>query len=113
MFCCFAAIIRASMHWVTPTPGNGAGACTYELPPKVVEALDVNGDGVLDWEVGKWVLRCTRTGPRVYRARIRSGLGNTKEEGWALLDKRTQPLYTKTRRARMSVYNVSHLTLAC
>ena len=50
MSCAIAGFVRAIMHWLTPVPGLGAGACTFELPKEVVAALDVNGDGHLDVE---------------------------------------------------------------
>ena len=43
--CLVAAALRAAMHWVTPTPGNGAGCCALELPTYLVDAFDVDGDG--------------------------------------------------------------------
>ena len=32
VICLLAAVIRAFMHWVTPTPGLGAGCCNFSLP---------------------------------------------------------------------------------
>ena len=43
--CLIAAVLRATMHWLTPTPGNGAGCCSLELPVYLREAFDLNGDG--------------------------------------------------------------------
>lgn len=31
-FCALAGIVRAIMHWLTPMPNQGAGACTWSLP---------------------------------------------------------------------------------
>ena len=38
-------------------PGLGAGACTFRLPPEVIAAFDANGDGKLDIEDIKHMLR--------------------------------------------------------
>ena len=49
LFCCLSGLIRAVAHWVTPTPGNGAGACTFSLPQKILRLLDGDGDGQITW----------------------------------------------------------------
>ena len=49
-FCAAVGAIRAVMHWLTPTPGLGAGACKCALPGPLVEAFDVNGDGEFDMD---------------------------------------------------------------
>ena len=56
-FCAAVGAVRALMHWLTPTPGLGAGACTCALPPELVAAFDVNGDGEFDVEDLMHVLR--------------------------------------------------------
>jgi hypothetical protein len=43
LVCCLSGIIRAAAHWVTPTPGNGAGACVFSLPQRILRVLDRAG----------------------------------------------------------------------
>ncbi|KAJ8605561.1 hypothetical protein CTAYLR_000138 [Chrysophaeum taylorii] len=50
LFCAMTGIIRAGVHWITPVPGNGAGACTFSLPDAIVDYLDFDGDGQLTWK---------------------------------------------------------------
>ena len=50
VFCAFSGIVRAWAHWVTPTPGHGAGICTFTLPESIRKLLDADGDGILTWE---------------------------------------------------------------
>ena len=38
--CVVFAIVRASMHWLTPTPGLGAGGCSFEVPEMLLAAIE-------------------------------------------------------------------------
>ena len=33
------------MHWLTPVPGLGAGACSFKIPKEWIDAFDMDGDG--------------------------------------------------------------------
>ncbi|KAH8058351.1 endonuclease [Aureococcus anophagefferens] len=57
LFCALSGCIRAAAHWVTPTPGNGAGACTFSLPMEILKLLDADGDGEITWEDQKLMFR--------------------------------------------------------
>ena len=47
LVCCLSGIIRAAAHWVTPTPGNGAGACVFSLPARILRVLEADlGDAL-------------------------------------------------------------------
>ncbi|KAH8094087.1 oxidoreductase family [Aureococcus anophagefferens] len=47
LVCCLSGIIRAAAHWVTPTPGNGAGACVFSLPQRILRVLEADlGDAL-------------------------------------------------------------------
>jgi hypothetical protein len=36
--------MRATMHWLTPLPNKGGG-CMPKLPKRLMEKLDLDGDG--------------------------------------------------------------------
>ena len=38
--CLLFAILRATMHWLTPVPGLGAGCCTWQAPSELALAME-------------------------------------------------------------------------